>query len=164
MIDHRQSDSREPWEHEPWVRELDALVRPSLVVDPPAEVQRSILAAVLVTATSQPLPMPVPAPISRAGAEGTGRPVPLAAYVLLAAVLVAYIAGLSWLQGMFGSVTWIAILAQQLVTVAEQIVGRPTSTEPLALIWQLFARAPWLALLPVAWLLWDRDRASAPTA
>ena len=53
MIDERQSlhpEDREPWEHESWVRELDALVRPSLMVTPPADVQQSILAAVLLAA------------------------------------------------------------------------------------------------------------------
>lgn len=164
MLDDRRPETsgaseREPWESEAWVGELDALVRPTLLVTPPADVQSSILAAVLLAATPQPTPVPV-----AVAAESASRPIPLAAYVLLAGVLVMYVAGLSWLQGLFGNVTWVAILGQQLLTVAEQIVGRPSTTEPLALVWQLILRAPWLVLLPVGWLLWDRDRAAAPAA
>lgn len=159
MLDERQPHAQEPWEREAWVQELDALVGPSLVVEPPADVQRSILAAVLLAASPQPAPVPIPV-IS----EPNVRSLPLAAYVLLAGILVMYIAGLSWFQGAFGNVTWVAILGQQLLAGTEQVVGRPPATEPLALVWQLFARAPWLILLPVGWLLWDRDRVTAPTA
>ena len=152
MIDERQ----------PWERELDDLVRPSLVVEPPADVQQSILAAVLLaTAPPRPPAMPAGAAVPAAMA---GRPVPLSAYLLLAGVLVAYLTGVSWLQGMFGNVTWLTILAQQLLAVSELAVGRPPASEPLALVWQLFLRAPWVALLPVAWLLWERDRTSSPVA
>lgn len=160
MIDRWQpvhSDDREPWEHEPWVHELDALVRPSLMMAPPADVQRSILAAVLLAATPQPVAVPIPV------AEST-RPIPLAAYVLLAGVLVAYVAGISWLEGIFGNVTWVSILFQQLLAAAEQTVGRPSATEPFTLAWQLFLQVPWIALLPVGWFLWDRDRATSPAA
>lgn len=160
MLEDRQPvhpEDREPWEHEPWVRELDALVRPSLMMAPPADVQQSILAAVLLAAAPQPVAVPI------AVAEPT-RPIPLAAYVLLAGVLVAYVAGISWLEGMFGNVTWVSILFQQLLAAAEQTVGRPSASEPFTLAWQLFLQAPWIALLPVGWFLWDRDRTSAPAA
>ena len=164
MLDDRRPETaaawkREPWESEPWVGELDALVRPTFLVEPPADMQRSVLAAVLLAVTPQPAPVRV-----AVTAEPAGRPIPLAAYVLLAGVLVMYVAGLSWLQGMFGNVTWVAILGQQLLAVAEQVFGRPSTAEPLALVWQLILRAPWLILLPVGWLLWDRDRTVAPAA
>ncbi|MCC7370832.1 MAG: hypothetical protein IT306_20605 [Chloroflexi bacterium] len=161
MIDPGRVQEREPWEREPWVRELDALVRPALLAEPPPAVQQSILAAVLLAAAAQPTPVPVAAPQP---ADVPGRPLPLLAYLLLAAVLVAYVAGVSWLQGLFGNVTWLSILAGQLLTISDLVFGRPDTGEPLTLAWQLFVRAPWLALLPVAWLLWDRDRATAPTA
>ena len=157
-MDHRQlweSDERPTWE-----RDLDALVRTSLVIDPPADVQRSILAAVLQAA----------APV-RAAAVATSipetvgaRPIPLAAYLLLAAVLVAYVATLSWLQGLFGGAGWLPTLVTQLLAVSELVVGRLPSDEPLALISVLVQHAPWLALLPLAWLLWERDRAGARAA
>ena len=103
-------DDRQLWEpndQPAWERDLDALVRPSLVMDPPADVQQAILAAVLQAAA--------PAPCRCADAAGAGadpeaadaRPIPLAAYLLLAAVLVAYVATLSWLQGLFGGTAWL---------------------------------------------------------
>jgi hypothetical protein len=124
---------------------------------PPADVQRSILAAVLLAAAPQPVAIPMPVAES-------ARPVPLAAYVMLASVLVVYVAGVSWVEGLFGNVTWVSILFQQLLAATEQTLGRPSAAEPLTLAWRLFLQAPWIALLPVAWLLWDRDRASSPTA
>jgi hypothetical protein len=163
MIDERPNRNGDPgdaWEREPWVRELDMLVRPTLVTEPPPDVQQSILAAVLLATAPQPVAIPGAMP---AAAEPP-RPVPLAAYVLLAAVLVAYVAGVSWLEGVFGNVTWVSIMVQQLVAVTEHAIGRPSTNEPMALVWNLFLRAPWIALLPVAWLLWDRDRTSAPVA
>lgn len=165
MIDERPTwgdDTRgdDAWEREPWVRELDGLVRPSLVMEPPAQVQQSILAAVLLATAPQPMAVPIAVP----AAADNGRSVPLAAYVLLAGVLVAYVAVISWLEGFFGNVTWVSILVQQLVAAAEQTVGSPSTAEPMTLAWELFMRAPWVALLPVAWLLWDRDRTSSPAA
>ena len=76
-------------------------------------------------------------------------------------VLVAYAASVSWFQAPSGMVTWVSILSQQLLAATEQTVGRGAAA-PLTLAWQLFMQAPWLALLPLGWLLWDRDRASAP--
>ena len=157
MADRRtwELDDRPRWE-----RDLDALVRPTLVVDPPADVQRSILRAVLqatVPAQTPVLAMPPPATTG-------ARSVPLAAYLLLAALLVAYAAALSWLEGLFGGTVWLPTLVNQLLAVSELVFGRPPSGEPLTLVWLLVQRAPWLALLPLAWLLWERDRAAAGAA
>jgi hypothetical protein len=148
-------------DHRPiWERDLDALVRPALVVDPPADVQRAILAAVL-QATAAPADAPVvAAPVPAAGA----RPIPLLAYLLLAAVIVAYVAALSWLQGVVGGGGWLTTMMAQLLAVSELVVGRSALGEPLSLIWLVFQRAPWIALLPLAWLLWERDRAAARVA
>lgn len=142
-----------------WERDLDALVRPSFMIDPPADVQRSILAAVLQAASPAQVPA-VAAPIPAAVA----RPIPLTAYLLLAAVLVAYVAALSWLQSLLGGAGWLSTLLNQLLAVSELVVGRPTSVEPQALFQLLVQHAPWLALLPLAWLLWERDRAAARAA
>jgi hypothetical protein len=152
-----------PFEERPaWERELDALVRPSLVVDPPADVQRSILSAVLLAAAQAPRPTGFPSVVQPA--PSAGRAVPLVAYLLLAALLVVYVATISWVESLFGNATWVTILVQQLLAASELVVGRPTTSEPLALVWQLLQRAPWLALVPVAWLLWERDRSSARVA
>jgi hypothetical protein len=158
-------DDRQLWDLEgrpAWERDLDALVRPALVVDPPADVQRSILAAVL-QATAAPVPTPILAADPIPVPSGAGA-VPLAAYVLLAAVLVAYVAALSWFQGMVGGGGWLSPLMTQLLAVSELVVGRPSSAEPLALAWTMLERAPWIALLPLGWLLWERDRAAARVA
>jgi len=156
-------DRRFPFDDRPgWERDLDALVRPVLVVDPPDDVQQSILAAVLrATAVPVAAPVMVAAPTQATAAAG---PVPLAAYVLLAAVLVVYVAALSWLQGFFGGGGWLPTLVAQLVAVSELVVGRPTSSEPLSLLWTMVQRAPWIVLLPLGWLLWERDRAAARAA
>jgi hypothetical protein len=161
----RQDDA---WMQQPWVHELDEFVRPSLVVEPSVEMQQSIMMAVLLATAQQPaaVPMPVPFAVPTYAPEPAASPrgVPLVAYVLLAAVLVAYVATISWLEGMFGNVTWVSILVQQLFAASEQAVGRPSAAEPFNLVWQLFVQAPWIALLPLAWWLWDRDRSSSPTA
>jgi hypothetical protein len=143
-----------------WERDLDALVRPAFVVDPPTDVQRAILAAVL-QATAAPAGGPVmAAPIPTVGA----RPISLLAYLLLAAVIVAYVAALSWLQGLLGGGGWLTTMMTQLLAVSELVVGRAALGEPLSLIWLVFQRAPWIALLPLGWLLWERDRAAARVA
>lgn len=142
-----------------WERDVDALARQSLLVDPPADVQRSILAAVLQAAATHVPIVATPIP-SAAGA----RSIPLAAYLLLAAVLVAYVAALSWLQGLFGSAGWVPALFTQILAVSDRLVGPLPTGEPLSLIWLLFQRAPWIALLPLGWLLWERDRAGARAA
>ena len=142
-----------------WERDLDALVRPSLVVDPPADLQRSILAAVLqATAT------PARATAVTAIPASAAQPLPLVAYLLLAAVLLAYFAAISWLQGFVGGASWLPTLVTQLLAVSELVVGRPALGEPLSLAWQLLQRAPWIALLPLGWLLWERDRAATRVA
>lgn len=174
------------WDQPPgppaWVRDLDALVRPTLVAEPPVDVQSAILAAVLQATAGPVLPLPAPAyqlpmpglpmpglpmpgvPTSEmpvpAGSSLSG-PVSLAAYLLLAAVLVAYAATLSWLSAAVGDGGWLSTLATQLLAVSNVVVGRPMVNEPLELLWQLLQQAPWLLLLPLAWPLWERDRASS---
>lgn len=141
-----------------WERDLDALVQPVLVTEPPPEVQRSILAAVL-QATAMPVAAFQPVPVAAAA-----RPIPLVAYLMLAAVVVAYAAAISWLNGFVSGAGWISVLMTQLLAVSELVVGRPAVGEPLSVVWLLVQRAPWIALLPVAWWLWERDRAAAPVS
>lgn len=173
MLDERLYEEQPAWE-----RDLDALVRPALVLDPPPDVQQSILAAALQATAHAPAlhpslapPIPNSAPIPTwaqpipASEPASDRPLPITAYLLLAAVLVAYIAAVSWLNGLFGGgAGWLSTLLTQLLAVSDLVVGRPETREPLALVWQLFQRAPWLALLPLGWLLWERDRAATRAA
>jgi hypothetical protein len=177
-------DARSLWEPDrppSWEADLDALLKPSLVTAPPDHVQQAILAAVL-QATAMPVVVPVapsalpwnPAPTAvhptpmvppgHAPEPAEARPIPLAAYALLAAVLVAYIAAISWLNGVIEGGGWLTTLVAQLLTVVDLLVGRPSRDEPLALVWQIFQQAPWLVLLPLGWALWERDRASSSAA
>jgi len=165
----------EPGPPLPREEELDALVRPALLMEPPDAVQQAILAAVL-QATALPAAVPLapsalpwyPTPVMPPGtlpeSAEDARPIPLAAYALLAAVLVAYVAALSWLNGVLGESGWLTTLVAQLLSVAELVVGRPDAGQPLALAWQILQQAPWLVLLPLAWALWERDRASSSAA
>ena len=147
-----------PDEQPAWERDLDAMVRPSFTIDPPADVQQSILAAVLQAAA------PARVAVAAAPIPTAAQPIPLAAYLLLAAVLVTYVGALSWIQSLLGGAGWLPTLFNQLLAVSELVVGRPASVEPLALIQLLVQHAWWLALLPLAWLLWERDRAAARAA
>lgn len=145
----------------PWEQDLDALLRPSFIVAPPPDAQQAILAAVLQAAAQTPISMPATQPIP---VENVSRPVPLIAYVLLAAVLVAYAAALSWAQSIVDAGTWLPTLTAQIVAASESVLGPLPLNEPLTLTWVILQRAPWLALLPLAALLWERDRASSAQA
>ena len=168
----RQPDEASLWAGLPdgppaWERDLDALVSPALLTEPPAAVQQAILAAVLAAAAPMPARVAVAVPATPAYAPArmappaSPRPLPLAAYLLVAAVLVAYVTAMSWVQGAFGGGAWLSTLFAQLLAVSELVVGRPAVGEPLTVAWLALQRAPWLLLLPIGWLLWERDRASA---
>jgi hypothetical protein len=140
-----------------WERQLDTLVRPSFLMAPPPEVQQSILAAVLQAAAE----MPRPAVVDVAPVPVAARPISPAAYLLLAAVLVAYVAALSWVQGLLGGAGWLPTLIAQLLVATEVVFGPLPAGDPMALTWLLLQSAPGLVLLPLAWLLWQRDRAAS---
>jgi hypothetical protein len=129
---------------------LDDLLRPALLVEPSAAVQRSILAAVLKSAAPIPAAVPIAA-----------RPISPMAYLMLAAVLLAYAGIVSWVHGMLGGAAWLTTLVRQLAVAADVLVGQPLGAEPLTLAWTLVQAAPWLLLLPLALFLWDRDRGAA---
>ena len=163
MSEQRRPSQQPLWDRPPaWEHDLDALVRPSFLVAPPPDVQQAILAAVLQAAVEAPRPAPVPVPAS--ALAPAGRPVSFGAYLLLAAVLVAYAATLSWMQSLLGGDGWLTTLTAQLLAASEAIFGPLPIAEPLALTWLILERAPWLALLPLAWLLWERDQASDPSS
>jgi hypothetical protein len=160
-------DGQMLWDVPPaWEQELDRLAQPAFLMAPPVDVQQAILAAVLQAAVEIPRPVlvaaaaPQPSVAVASESDAAERPISLTAYLLLAGVVVAYLAVLSWAQGMFGG-GWLPTLAAQLLAASDAIVGPLPVSEPLTLTWALFQRAPWIALLPLAWLLWERDRASA---
>lgn len=155
------SDQHALWDVQPaWEDELDRLVQPSFVMAPTPDVQQAILAAVLQAAAEAPRAAVVAQPVPASAA----RPISLTTYLLLAGVVVAYLAALSWVQGVVGGGGWLPTLAAQLLAASDTVLGPLSRSEPLTLAWLLFERAPWVALLPLAWLLWERDRASAPRA
>jgi hypothetical protein len=143
---------------------LDDLLRPVFVVEPPARVQQNILSAVLMAVEptvvvasaapwrSEPRPIAVPIP---------GQTISPVAYLLLGAVLLAYAGLVSWIHGAMGGPDWFSTMVHQLLVAGGLLVGQSLSAEPLAVAGMLVQMAPWLLLLPLAWLLWDRDRASA---
>lgn len=131
---------------------LDDLLRPALVLDPPPAVQQSILAAVLQSAAPE-------AAVPRAVASVSSRMVSPAAYLLLGAALLAYVALVSWLQGLLGGASWLATMARQILVAADILLGVSWPLDPLALTSAVLQWAPWLALLPVVIFLWERDRA-----
>jgi hypothetical protein len=130
---------------------LDDLLRPALLVEPTARVQQAILAAVLRAA--EPTPVPLALPVA-------ARSISPLSYLLLGAVLLAYAGILSWFQGVIGETGWLTTLFWQLTLVLDLVVGQTLAAEPLTLAWTLVQAAPWLLLLPLAWFLWDRDRAA----
>lgn len=147
-------------ERSPSERRLDDLLRPVLVVDPPPVEQQSILAAVLAAA-------PVPTAAARrtviAAPAASARTVSPAAYLLLGAALLAYVGLISWFQGIVGGADWLTTMTRQVLAAVDLVTGQPVSADPLALVANVFQFAPWLALLPVAFLLWERDRAPTRT-
>ena len=144
----------EAWERRD--RPVDRVLRSALVVEPSPNVQRNILAAVL--RASRPAVLPIVQPAASSAPARTISPL---AYVLLAAVLLAYAGALSWVEGYAGDSTlWLDTLVRQIVVTAS-LVGASWSSEPLALAQTVLEAAPWIVLLPVAWLLWVRDRATA---
>jgi hypothetical protein len=134
---------------------LDDLLRPALLVEPPPEVQQALLAAVLSVAPA-PVPAARPSMITR-----PAHSVTLLTYALLAAATLAYVGLLTWFQGLFEGSSWIVALARSLVSTADLYFGQPLASDPLGLVAAALKVAPWLVLLPIALLLWQRDRAAA---
>ena len=139
-------------------RRLDDLVRPSLVVEPPPRAQYELLATVLRAADvidfAPPIHRALPAapPVLGAGLS------PLA-YAAVAAVIAAYLALLGLFGGFVADWAWLPVLLQQLGTAASFVTGPSADGLLGVLVPQLAEQAPWLALLPLLWFLWDRDRA-----
>ena len=140
-------------------RRLDDLVRPSLVVEPPPLVRADLLTTVLRAADvidfAPPFGRTVPA---APPAPGTGLS-PLA-YAAVAAVIAAYLALIGVLGGMLAEWDWLPILFQQLATAAGVLAGSSGDGLLGTLLPRLFEQAPWLTLVPLFWLLWERDRAA----
>lgn len=137
---------------------LDGLLRSHLVLDPPPELQSSLLAAALaeaestaasrgaVTFAEAPVPWFLAPPVRRLS---------LGAYGVLAMLVAVYVAmvgslGMDWPLG----AAWelYAAISFVLRTPAGQVIG--------GLVGGLGDRLAWLALVPIVWYLWSSDRAA----
>ncbi|MDP8923898.1 MAG: hypothetical protein M3O34_13580 [Chloroflexota bacterium] len=139
-------------------RRLDDLVRPRLVVEPPPRVREDLLATVLRAADVIDFAPPVDgAVVNIPPALGAGLS-PLA-YAAVAAIIAAYLAFVGMIGGVLTDGGWLAILLEQLGRAAAFVTGASADGLLGTLALRLAEQAPWLALLPVLWFLWERDRA-----
>lgn len=139
-------------------RRLDDLVRPSLVVEPPPRVREDLLATVLRAADV----IDFAPSVDRAVVDvppALGASLSPLAYAAVAAVVAAYLALVGVIGGLLADGGWLAILLEQLGTAATFVTGASADGLLGSLVLRLAEQAPWLALLPVLWFLWDRDRA-----
>lgn len=138
-------------------RRLDDLVRPSLVVEPPPRVGEDLLATVLRAADVIDFVPPVHRAVAAAPpALGAGLS-PLA-YAAVAALIAAYVAVVGVIGGFVAEWDWLPVLMQQLGTAVGVATGPGGDGLLEALLARLAEGAPWLALVPVLWFLWERDR------
>jgi hypothetical protein len=140
-------------------RRLDELVRPSLVLEPPPAVRADLLASVLRAADAlQVAPSVATTAVGTAPTLGPGLS-PLT-YAAVAAVIAAYLA----LVGVLGSVVaeweWLPILVRELATAVGILTGPSGAGLLETVLPGLVEQAPWLVLLPLLPLLWERDRAA----
>ena len=138
---------------------LDDLVRPSLVVEPPPRVRADLLATVLRAADVIDFaPTVGRTVVADPPVQGTALS-PLA-YAAVAALIGAYLALVGFVGGFVAHWDWLPILVQQLGTAASFVAGSSGDGLLGVLVPRLADQAPWLALLPVLWLLWQRDRSA----
>ena len=137
-------------------RRLDDLVRPSLVVEPPPRLRDDLLATVLRAADVIDFAPPMGRAVTAPTAPGAGLS-PLA-YAAVAALIAAYLALVGVIGGLVAEWEWLPILIQQLATAASLVTGPGGDGLLGVLLTRLAEGAPWLALLPVLWFLWERDR------
>ena len=137
---------------------LDALLRPRLVVDPPADVQARLLAAVLDAAGAATLAQNVtPAVPPETTPRRTGRELTLLAYVVLALAIGLY----AGLLGGLGLGAAPLTLSPELGQAATILFGSPARWMLVELLQYAADHAVWLLLAPLAWYLWEGDRAAA---
>ena len=139
-------------------RRLDDLVRPSLVVEPPPGVHANLLATVLRAADAVPFAPPVSVTVAAPPALGAGLS-PLA-YAAVATVIAAYLALVGLVGTFVADWEWLPVLVRQLGAAASLVAG-PSGDGLLGTVLpRVMEQAPWLALTPLLWLLWERDRAA----
>lgn len=137
---------------------LDDLVRPSLVVEPPPRFRADLLATVLRAADVTDFAPAADRAVAAPPALGTGLS-PLT-YAAVAALVAAYLALVGVIGGFVAEWEWLPVLVEQLGTAAG-VVGGPSGDGLLGvLLPRLAEQAPWLALVPVLWFLWERDRSA----
>ncbi len=140
-------------------RRLDDLVRPSVVVDPPPVVQADLLAAVLLAADAI-YATPIVSRVAERPIVAAPAALSPLVYVLVAALVGTYLAVVGTVGPLFGAGEWLPVLLAQLQTAASLLAGSSGDGLPGVLGQPLAELAPWLALAPLLWYLWDRDRAA----
>ena len=140
-------------------RRLDDLVRPSLLLEPPPAVRADLLATVLRAADAIDVAPRIGPAVATAP---PARPIGLSplTYAAVAAVIAAYLALVGVLGGVLAEWEWLPILARQLGTAVAVFTGPSGDGLLGAVLPRLVEQAPWLALVPLLWLLWERDRAA----
>ena len=141
---------------ETYERRLDDLVRPSLVVEPSARVRADLLATVLRAADVIDFAPAISPPVVAAPPLGAGLS-PLA-YAAVAAVVASYLTLVGPVGGSLAEWQWLPVLVQQLGSAAGFVAGTSGEGFVGTLLPGMLERAPWLALVPLLWFLWDRDR------
>ena len=136
---------------------LDDLVRPSLVVEPPARVRADLLATVLRAADVIDSVPTVQQPVL-AAAPPLGAGLSPLAYAAVAAIIAAYLTLVGPVGGSLAEWQWLPVLVQQLGSAAGFVAGMSGEGFAGTLLPGVLERAPWLALVPLLWFLWDRDR------
>ncbi len=139
-------------------RRLDALVRPILLVEPPAEFRTSLLASVLRAADALDAERPA-LHVSAIPSVATSPDLSAWAYPAVAALIATYLAVIGSLGGAAVRWDWLPVLIEQLQAAASIVGGGAPGGLIIVVLQGLAEQAPWVALLPLLWLLWERDRA-----
>jgi hypothetical protein len=139
-------------------RRIDALVRPTLVLDPPPRLQADLLASVLRAADTLYAAPPVQA--AAAVARPAGHAVSPLVYAVVAALVGAYLTVVGALGGALTDWSWLPVLVEQVRAAVALATGPSAGDTALRLLGAVFEQAPWLVLTPLLFLLWERDRAA----
>ena len=139
-------------------RHLDDLVRPSLVVEPSPRFQADLLATVLRAADVIDFAPAADRAVAAPPVLGTGLS-PLT-YAAVAALVAAYLALIGVIGSFVADSAWLPVLVEQHGTAASDETGASGDGLLAVLLPRLAEQAPWLALVPVLWFLWERDRSA----
>jgi hypothetical protein len=140
---------------------LDSLLRRHLVLDPPSELQSSLLSAALAEVGStalSPRAVTLAEPADDTMPWFVASSVPrlsLGTYGLLAVLVAVYVAMVRSL-----GMDWPLVAAWEVYAVISFVLRTPAGPVIGGLVGGLGDRLAWLALVPIVWHLWRSDRAA----